>query len=308
MKSAIRFGCSTATARIARATCTARAARNACGARTACAAVAALLAIPVAAHAGGTNQANVTFGNGAEGWSLLGWDTVTTTGGNPGARLFWNDFVDNFGMSARTDSNPAFIGNYVQKGPVKLSIDFQVDFIQFFGSPVPRDLVVILYDDDQFNGAAAAAVWTQVGTLSGSPMPWTTFSATLPSVTATALPAGWHGAGDEDPNTFEPILPAGRTWTNVLQGIDRVEFTTFVPGYFYGFTNFKLSIDNVSIAPLTPPCPADLNADGQVNGADLGALLGAWGTNNHAADLNADHTVNGADLGILLGAWGACGQ
>ena len=55
--------------------------------------------------------------------------------------------------------------------------------------------------------------------------------------------------GDEDPVTFEPILPAGRSWTDVLAGVDRIEFTTFVPGFFFGFTNFDLSIDNVSIAP-----------------------------------------------------------
>jgi hypothetical protein len=41
-----------------------------------------------------------------------------------------------------------------------------------------------------------------------------------------------------------------------------------------------------------------------VDGADLGTLLGAWGT--PAADLDGDSTTGGADLGILLGAWGAC--
>ena len=48
---------------------------------------------------------------------------------------------------------------------------------------------------------------------------------------------------------------------------------------------------------------ADLNCDGAVNGADLGALLGQWGTAG-SADLNRDGTVNGSDLGLLLGAWG----
>jgi len=65
---------------------------------------------------------------------------------------------------------------------------------------------------------------------------------------------------------------------------------------------------NVEIVPPAPPaCPADLNNDGQVNGADLGLLLGAWGVcSGCAADLNADGQVNGADLGLLLGAWGPC--
>jgi hypothetical protein len=47
---------------------------------------------------------------------------------------------------------------------------------------------------------------------------------------------------------------------------------------------------------------ADLNGDGSVNGADLGILLGAWGT--AAADLTGDGTTDGADLGLLLGSWG----
>lgn len=46
----------------------------------------------------------------------------------------------------------------------------------------------------------------------------------------------------------------------------------------------------------------DLNGDGVVNGADLGLMLGQWGTAG-SADLNADGIVNGADLGILLGNW-----
>ena len=50
--------------------------------------------------------------------------------------------------------------------------------------------------------------------------------------------------------------------------------------------------------------PADLNQDGVVDGADLGMLLGLWGSGDPAADLDGDGTVGGADLGLLLGAWG----
>ena len=52
------------------------------------------------------------------------------------------------------------------------------------------------------------------------------------------------------------------------------------------------------------PCPEDLNGDGQVNGADLGLMLGAWGTAD--ADINDNGITDGADLGLLLGAWGDC--
>jgi uncharacterized protein YjiK len=57
----------------------------------------------------------------------------------------------------------------------------------------------------------------------------------------------------------------------------------------------------------TPACPADLDGNGAVGGADLTILLGAWGPcDGCAADINDDGVVNGADLTILLGAWGPC--
>ncbi len=61
------------------------------------------------------------------------------------------------------------------------------------------------------------------------------------------------------------------------------------------------------LTPNAPACPADLNDDGVVDGADLGALLSAWGIAGSAdADLNDDGVVDGADLGELLSAWGSC--
>lgn len=48
----------------------------------------------------------------------------------------------------------------------------------------------------------------------------------------------------------------------------------------------------------------DLDGNGAVDGADLGALLGAWGAVGGLADLNCDGEVDGGDLGIVLGAWG----
>lgn len=47
----------------------------------------------------------------------------------------------------------------------------------------------------------------------------------------------------------------------------------------------------------------DIDCDGDVDGGDLGLLLGGWGSPDPAADLDSDGVVNGADLGVLLGAW-----
>ena len=54
-------------------------------------------------------------------------------------------------------------------------------------------------------------------------------------------------------------------------------------------------------------CPADFNDDGQVDGADLSVILGAWATEN--CDLNlagGSCFIDGADLSVVLGEWGPC--
>ena len=59
----------------------------------------------------------------------------------------------------------------------------------------------------------------------------------------------------------------------------------------------------------SPTCAdADLFADMQVNGADLGIMLAQWGEANSftVSDLNGDAVVDGSDLGILLSFWGPC--
>lgn len=62
----------------------------------------------------------------------------------------------------------------------------------------------------------------------------------------------------------------------------------------------------------TSVCPADLNGDGLVNGADIATLLAQWNTSVPmtnpfaSADFNQDGFVNGADLSFMLANFGAC--
>ena len=55
-------------------------------------------------------------------------------------------------------------------------------------------------------------------------------------------------------------------------------------------------------------CPADLDGDGAVGGADLTIILSDWGCigNDCVGDLDGNGEVNGADLTIILSAWGDC--
>lgn len=74
---------------------------------------------------------------------------------------------------------------------------------------------------------------------------------------------------------------------------------------FAGFKGRDLTPTGPIELPADDPCPADLNGDGQVNGADVGLMLAFWGEPG-AGDLNGDGTTNGADVGLLLAAWGPC--
>ncbi|HMP36603.1 MAG TPA: hypothetical protein PKC43_04070 [Phycisphaerales bacterium] len=63
--------------------------------------------------------------------------------------------------------------------------------------------------------------------------------------------------------------------------------------------------------PDAPSLPGDLDGDGDVDGADLGVLLGSWGAcppsrpSGCPGDLDGNGSVDGADLGLLLAGWGA---
>ena len=64
----------------------------------------------------------------------------------------------------------------------------------------------------------------------------------------------------------------------------------------------------VAVPASAQSCTGDLNGDRTVTGADIGILLGEWGTSGGTtgADIDGNGTVSGSDLGLLLGAWGPC--
>ena len=84
--------------------------------------------------------------------------------------------------------------------------------------------------------------------------------------------------------------------------------TNINPGqtYFYfvrsrfidgGASVYSAPVEATAVAGLAP----DLTGDGNVNSADLGVLLSAWG--DLGADITGDGVTNSADLGVLLAAW-----
>ena len=197
----------------------------------------------------------VTFDSGTEGWTGSGNTFIDTTGGNPGNNL--RTIFQGFGITFRNLTNAEFIGDYTLSASKTLEIDTKVEQIDFFGTPVSRPWLVQLRDyDNPPPGYPYVSVWYKFADISeaahGS---WTTFSVSIVDTLATELPPGWGGTGAEDPTTFEPILPADRTFTDVIDGIDEIVYTTFEPGFFFGETAHDIRIDNVSIFSTGNPVP-----------------------------------------------------
>ncbi len=66
----------------------------------------------------------------------------------------------------------------------------------------------------------------------------------------------------------------------------------------------------LDLRPSGPPCPADSNGDGMVDGVDLTAVLSGWGSctfgGDCPADFNSDGVVDGLDMSFVLSGWGVC--
>ncbi|MAJ47889.1 MAG: hypothetical protein CBC35_11580 [Planctomycetes bacterium TMED75] len=252
----------------------------------------------------------VTFEEGTEGWIGTSGSTGSTeleeSGGNPGHHL--HTVFNDFGITFLNTSNPTYIQDLSAHDQVTIEVNLKVEAIDFFGTPATRPWLVEIRDYDGVPpGQAWVSVWYLFEWVGAGD--WRTFEVTISDPSSSELPPGWGGSGAEDPVTYEPMLPANRTFADVLAGADAIAFTTFLPGWAFGFTDFDVRFDNVRFSACsTPECPGDLNADGRVDGEDLTRLLAAWGAcaGDCSEDLGGNGVVDGPDLGILLGYWGSC--
>jgi len=243
----------------------------------------ALAACGLISTGAGAQQAITTFDNGTEGWSISGRDDISPTGGNPGANMH-GVLIDVFGADTRNSTNLGYLGDLTRYGPMRISIDIKINSILFAGNPVPRELIVELRDFDNQNGYPWTSVWYSLTVLDGNGSPWETFRVTIEDPFASDLPPGWRGTGGEDPVTFEPILEPGRTFTSVLQSVDEIAFTTFVPGFFFSFTDFDMQIDNITIEPLSSGCYADCTGEGTLDIFDFVCFQDAFVMGDPYAD------------------------
>jgi hypothetical protein len=72
--------------------------------------------------------------------------------------------------------------------------------------------------------------------------------------------------------------------------------------------SITVDYDNFRVE-VFPPCPADFNQDGGIDGADVDAFFSAWENADAAADVNADGGIDGTDVQTFFAVWeaGGCG-
>lgn len=250
----------------------------------------------------------VTFDNGTEGWTgpsgFGGATTIDPAGGNPGAHM--QTIFNDFGITFRSSSNEAFVGDYTQFESITISIDVQVDFLSFPPIDVSRPFLLDLRDVDTATGGFPwSSVWFLFDHISEeNNSEWTTYSVTF-DPNSIEIPARWGGFGAEDPDTFEPTLPEGVTFAQVLSGVDTIAFTTLQPGWVFGFTDYEVGIDNITITRTLTSCPVDLNDDGELNFFDVSAFLNAFTAQDPAADFTGDGQYNFFDVSDFLNAFTA---
>ena len=136
--------------------------------------------------------------------------------------------------------------------PVKFKLDTNALTVNYLGSPTARELVLELRDYDKPpKGHPYTSVWTIIGSLDAVNLPgWRTWSVTIADPASATLPAGWGGYGAEN-KLGEPRLPRGRTFADVLAGVDEIAITTFQPGYAYGSDHdFDVVYDNIEVRVL----------------------------------------------------------
>lgn len=241
--------------------------------------------------------AGETTVNGFENGNTGGW---VGPAGPGGATFFdvedgtpapsYRTVFNNFGISF-VNASPAWVRDYSVYDEVTFSIDVLVRQVAFFGMDVSRPWLLELRDfDSGAPGYPWASVWYKFDDIAQSTHEaWTTFSVTITDPESADLPPGWGGYGDEDPVTFEPVLPAGVTFAQILAGVDEVVFTTFEPGFFFGFTDFDVAIDTVTVTTSSAPggCnPADLAEPfGVLDLADIQAFVTAFAAQDPAVDL-----------------------
>ena len=171
-------------------------------------------------------------------------------GGNPGgnahhdAALFFNELRTG---APSEPANAGFLGDYSPFAEVTLSVDVKTESLtNFFGFQIARPIGFKLWNRNIQGPDSDAGVFFEAGTLGVDFTPdWTTLSVTF-DPTSSDLPPGWIGFGDVN-EFFEPVLPAGVTFADILADVTEFDVTGAVPGFLFTDAFFDVRVDNIAV-------------------------------------------------------------
>ena len=128
-----------------------------------------------------------------------------------------------------------------------LSVDVKTESLtNFFGFQIARPIGIKLWNRNIPGPDSDAGVFFEAGTLGVDFTPdWTTLSVTF-DPTSSDLPPGWIGFGDVN-EFFEPVLPAGVTFADILANVTEFDVTGAVPGFLFTDAFFDVRVDNIAV-------------------------------------------------------------
>jgi hypothetical protein len=114
---------------------------------------------------------------------------------------------------------------------------------------------------------------------------------------------------DLDPANWAAILAGGASAHPLVRPLLRGTADDSTGGGFAG--EYIASLSGLRRAsactPDCPPCTADFNGDGGVDGADVQAFFETWESGSTCGDANGDGGVDGGDVEHFMLAWEAGG-
>jgi len=262
-------------------------------------ALALSLSLAAAASAQPFHEENFDQPGDYQGWTVNGRQMIFP-GGADGGNFMGVPYLDFWGITLANDAAPELLGDLTRHGGDDLALLCYVRVARldnFFGEPMDpstRPLVLQLFDDGDPNNPADDVSVFFVG--EGCPRQseeWQSRYFVIPTYNQEELPSGWGGTGDEDPTTFEPRLPPGRTYGSVIRNVDRVQVTTLQPGYFYAPSFWEAGFDSVGLYHPGPRCDPDYNQDGNVDQDDVAYLVHVVAGGDNPTDRNPDYSKDG---------------
>lgn len=247
-----------------------------------------------------------------QGWAVNGQQMIFPRGYG-GGNFMGVPYHDFWGITLANSTAPELIGDLTRHGGDALHFSFEIvvsRFDNFFGEPMDpslRPLVLELIDEGDPTDPADDVSVYYVG--EGCPRQsegWNWRGFAIPIYNIDTMPLGWGGTGDEDPTTFEPRLPPGRTYESVIRSVDRVQITTIQPGYFYVSSFWEAGFDWVWFG--ASHCDPDYNQDGNVDQDDVAYLVhiiaGGANPTRRNPDYSKDGNVDQQDIEWLINTIG----